>query len=176
MKISEEILRYYSDLMTEEEKKLLEKKISDLPSMKEEFDKAGKLIERLRDCSNIEVDESYFINLLPRVRERLNIRKGRVVFEKIAYALSISVFVAFTLIISFLNAPLNTEMNYSLEQEEIIRNLVTDYLTVDNFTDDYTIDIQTVDVEDNQLVDYLLSDDNLITELYIDTDLLLNEQ
>lgn len=176
MKISDEILKYHSGLMTEEEMKLLEKKISDLPNMREEFNKTKELIERLKDYSNIETDESYFTNLLPRVRERIDKRKGQVAIGRVAYALSISVFVAFTLIISFINAPLNTEVNYVLEQEEIIKNMVTDYLSADNFVDDYTIDIQAVDVEDNQLVDYLLSDENLITELYIDTDLLLNEQ
>lgn len=176
MKSNEEILKYYSGLMTNEEKKLLEKKLSDSPRLQEEFDKTGKLIDRLKEYSMAEADESYFTNLLPRVREKIGKKQGKVVFGKIVYALSMSIVVAFVLIFSFVNTPVNTNPDYVLEQEEVIRNIVTEYLAAGNLEDDYTIDIQTENIEDQELVDYLLTDDNLLTELYIDSDLLFSEK
>ncbi|MGK9367584.1 hypothetical protein ACSSWA_01635 [Melioribacter sp. Ez-97] len=176
MKPNEEILKYYSGLLTDEEKKSFEEKLSVSPRMKEEFDKTGEIINRLKEYSAADADESYFANLLPRVREKIDRQRGKVVFGKIAYALSISLAAALLLIFSFVNTPVNSSTDYVLEQEEVIKNIVADYLASGYSEEDYTIDIQPESIEDQELVDYLLTDDNLLTELYIDTDLLFNEK
>lgn len=71
----ESILKYLSDLMTEPEKEAFEKEMDESAELKAEFEKISSMLNDFSDSKNIETEESYFVNLGPKVQQRLEKNK-----------------------------------------------------------------------------------------------------
>ncbi len=75
MNNKEKILKYLSDLMSEDEKKNFENLLEQDESLKKEFEKIQDGLEVIKKAAEPEVNETYFVNLLPRARSRMNKEK-----------------------------------------------------------------------------------------------------
>ena len=96
MKINDKIINYLSGNMSEDEKIIFEKLITDDPELKSEFEKYKRNLAYLTSLANLETDTNYFNSILPRVHEKLENRKPLWSFrKKIAFAFPIIIIITF---------------------------------------------------------------------------------
>lgn len=78
MKNNDKILRYIAEDMSGEEKLRFEKELEDSPQLKRRFEKTVAELNRFKTAAaDVEVDETYFNNLIPRVVDRVEKKKKR---------------------------------------------------------------------------------------------------
>ena len=115
--MNEKLIKYFSGEMNSSEKEEFEKTIEASPSLKEEVDEYNSFFSAISSTQNPEVDESYFINLVPNFRERLERSKGKKYHPAFSFATAVlTVVVFFLLIITHTNQVVrndNTTPNYS---------------------------------------------------------------
>ncbi|OGU33852.1 MAG: hypothetical protein A2068_03120 [Ignavibacteria bacterium GWB2_35_6b] len=134
MNNEEKILKYFSDSLTSEEKKNFEEEIENSEELKNEFVKFRESLSELKNISTPEVDENYFVNLTPRIRNKMGKKRKFFTIPKLAF--SFSVF-AVILVISFnLFNNENKQIIFSLENEKSILNEVLEE-TPDEQLSDY---------------------------------------
>jgi hypothetical protein len=71
MNDKEKILKYLSNLLSENEKEKFEKEISESTELRAEIEKIKNNLNKIKSLGNVDLDTSYFNNLLPKVRERI---------------------------------------------------------------------------------------------------------
>ena len=77
MKSKDEILKYLSELMTENEKASFEKELASSDELKNELARYKNFLSGLNISNEIPDDSHYFQNLLPKVRMKLDKQKSR---------------------------------------------------------------------------------------------------
>lgn len=73
-KYDDMIIKYFSGLLDKEEEKKFEAEIEINTSLKTRYEELSTKIKNFRDLNPKEADTGYFINLIPRVREKLDAR------------------------------------------------------------------------------------------------------
>lgn len=142
MKNKDTILKYLSELMTESERIKFEERLKNDPELKSEFEKIQNSLNVFSRNSEIEDDSNYFVNLVPKAREKMQSKKRKKSLVLVpAFSLAISI-----LIIFFLQFPgINKQSGFDIViSSEDISAFVTgmDSLNVDelfgtNFIDEY---------------------------------------
>lgn len=147
----EKVLKYLSGMMTDEEKRVFETELNSSPQLKDLLEKYSKNMSELKMLSDVEVDESYFNTLIPRMRERLDVTQNRPLiyrFGSAIPALVLSVFVFVTIL--YLN------FNSDNTIDETLADLIagSDSSTIAEIVDDYSYSYL-----DDYSTDYNLSED-----------------
>ncbi|MDZ7766882.1 MAG: hypothetical protein U5K00_21110 [Melioribacteraceae bacterium] len=98
MKNKNEILKYLSDLMSESEKEIFERRLATDTELRSEFDLLKLKLSSLKETAEIEPDSSYFNNLLPRSLEKIDARsKKRSNYLIPAFSFGITILLIFLL-------------------------------------------------------------------------------
>ncbi|MCZ7601526.1 MAG: hypothetical protein QY331_10760 [Melioribacteraceae bacterium] len=105
---SELILKYLSGLLDEREVETFNEKIKNDLAFSEEFEKIKLSLDTFNKTSDIEVEEKYFINITPRVRQKI---QNRAQTRSLRFAPVFSFIIAVILIII-----LQIPNNYSLQE------------------------------------------------------------
>jgi len=160
------ILKYLSDLMEEGEKTQFEEQLKTDTKLKEEFDQFENSLNKLNSLAEIQNDSSYFNNLVPIVRNRIEVKKQK---RKIVWVPAISF--AVTLLIFFmLQFPKSTEQNsfkLNISSQDLMTlvsdadSSVVNELMTSNFIDDYAY-LNTTEAG-NEFDVYL--DDSFVSEV-----------
>ncbi len=151
MNNKEKILKYLADLLSQKEKEEFELLLESDESLKSDFEKIKSKLNSLKDDSKPEVNEVYFVNLLPRARAKLGERKSFTVF-KLNW---VSYFAAFLFMIASVFFFENSFENKFLTYKEIENVLNGGELTelektnIDLFIDESYYDL--VSFNDNNL-------------------------
>ena len=74
---SDKILRYIAENMSDDEKRRFEKELEESPQLKRQFEKTMAELNRFKKVGNIEANDTYFNNLIPRVVSRVEKKKKR---------------------------------------------------------------------------------------------------
>lgn len=170
MKNKDTILKYLSELMTESERIKFEERLKNDPELKSEFEKIQSSLYAFSQSSEIEDDSNYFMNLVPKAREKMQSKKRKKSLVLVpAFSLAISI-----LIIFFLQFPeINKQSGFDIViSSEDISAFVTgmDSLNVDelfgtNFIDEYAY-YNSPEATDE--FDFIL-DESIISEVDLNT-------
>jgi hypothetical protein len=134
-KIDEDILKYLSGLLNEEEKTDFENKLAVDSSFKERYNKIKDKVDEFSLVREIDFNETYFNNLLPIVHEKLIKHKKVKLIREYALIIPTVVVVLFVTIISIINRngeidlpkSLATEVINNIDDDELADNLIKDY-------------------------------------------------
>lgn len=105
---SELILKYLSGLLDEREVETFNEKIKNDPTFFQECEKIKSSLNAINDASKINIDEKYFINNIPRVRQKI---ESKAQTRSLRFAPVFSFIIAVILIII-----LQIPNNYSLQE------------------------------------------------------------
>jgi hypothetical protein len=145
MKIDKRIIKYLESELPEDDKTLIEKDLSRSETLRNELADYKKVLTMFDDQKLFDTESTYFTNLVPSIREKLEQRKTINPFRKIGYAAGfLLLFVAGY----FISQPF-----FSSSKQ---------FNTVEEFADNLT------DAELDEMIEYLVTEDE--TEL-IDEDL-----
>lgn len=119
---NDKILNYLSGRMTGEENHLFDKELSESKEVKAELELVKARLSDLKSTSQIELDERYFANLLPRMFNKLETKKKLWKISRLYYLVptAAAVFVLFLLLPSAKN---NFEIQYGDLTTEVINNI-----------------------------------------------------
>ena len=147
MKTNEDkILRYLSELMTEDERAEFEKEISVSSALKEEFDSINQTLADLK-FPEADIDERYFVGLLPNVRSKLHRLTEPSFLKKIYYL--VPTFATAIVGLMFLFKPVyNFDYHYQQLANQVVNNL-SDQEVSRKFLDENDTDPITIDPSDN---------------------------
>lgn len=105
----ETILKYLSGSMTEAEISSFEKRLHEDRQLKKEFDAVKNNMHRMKKYATPETEEAYFVNLMPRVRSKMERKKKALLLPRLSFALTL--IIAGYLFI-FNNPKSNTELKF----------------------------------------------------------------
>lgn len=86
MKTDKRISLYLEGELSPEEKKSFEKELQNSTELQNELIRYRKFISAIEETKNISVESDYFSNIIPEFRRRLEERKEKRIYPKIAYA------------------------------------------------------------------------------------------
>ncbi len=86
MKIDKRIIKYLEGELPEDEKTLFEKDLSRSETLRNELADYKKVLTMFDDQKLFDTESTYFTNLVPSIREKLEQRKTINPFRKIGYA------------------------------------------------------------------------------------------
>lgn len=84
----EEILKYLSDLLTDEERKEFEKRLETDAELKNEYETLANKLQTLKQNAEPETNEIYFRNLQPSIRAKRNKRSMWKYVPQISFAIT----------------------------------------------------------------------------------------
>lgn len=120
-KNDERILKYLSDLMNEKEKSNFEKELTNSEELKSNYDSIINHLEVANISKFVNVNEMYFTNILPRVRERLEKKKKSYSWKSVYYLTPTAAAVVILSLFLF-NSKTEFEMQYKELANEVINN------------------------------------------------------
>ncbi|MGE5354256.1 MAG: hypothetical protein ACM3P0_19375 [Acidobacteriota bacterium] len=96
MKTNDEILKYLAGLLSEEEKRAFELEVEKSPLLKKELEKKASVLSGIKALGQTETGSHYFENLLPKVRRKLEARKGKAFrfYPRLAYVIPVLAVIA----------------------------------------------------------------------------------
>lgn len=133
----ERIIKYLSELMDEKEKISFEEELKKSEFLKMEFDRVNDSLRSL-DYSYTDADEKYFVNLLPKVRTRIDTPVKKSFLIRFGYAVPV-VAAVFAGLIMFQHN-LSNEITSKKIVQEIVNN-INDENVSDNYLSDLDFDI-----------------------------------
>jgi len=166
-------IKYEDDILSEEEKVKFEKMLKESNDFQQEYNLYKEKLGSL--SNNIDVDEQYFVNLLPNVRNRMNKQKSFQPFKKIVYAFPV-VLLAIFLTLQFGNNKSNG-FNYNFNEmitefsneEDVMDELFADALSSENTYYSVVNDYEEFGDEDlDNLMNAELQNENLEAYIYKD--------
>jgi hypothetical protein len=101
MSIEETIIKYLDNQLTEEEKNNFEIELNNSAKLKNEFLKFQSVKLKTDELKQIETNEAYYNSIIPRFRNKLKINSGKIVYKKIAFALSILIVTAISYMVYY---------------------------------------------------------------------------
>lgn len=99
-KMNEKILNYFAGKLSEKDKSEFEAELENNEELKMQFDLCSLQLNELKSTNDIEFNETYFTNLLPRTRERIGKRKKKILLPRLAFALPAAAIVVYFLFYS----------------------------------------------------------------------------
>jgi len=162
MKVNEKILKYLADDLNFKEKTEFESELETNAELKKQFKQYSTQLEKLKITNDSDLNETYFINLIPSVYKRIEKTKHKVLIPKLAIVLSVVVVIAFIIfypksndnyskIVASLPDSSKVQIVNYIEKENL--NLPDDYLndaniqTVIESEIDRRIDIKDVNLD-----------------------------
>ncbi len=136
-KNNEEIIKYLSGSMNESERKRFEEKLETSEELDLEFQNTLETISGL-NLKNIEADETYFNNLVPRVRQRLEKEKKFSLRKKIYY-LAPALSIVLLVVLFYPRSNSIPDTNYK-ELAEVVVNNMTDKQVSEKYISDSVLD------------------------------------
>jgi len=109
MKNKDIILKYLSDMLSDEEKSQFELRLKSDISLHEDYNKIIAKLNLLNEQNQIEDDSNYFSSLIPRVKEKIESKSESKIF-KIAPGIAFGIV---ALLIFLLQLPENQQNNFS---------------------------------------------------------------
>jgi hypothetical protein len=100
MKMNEKIFNYIAGRLSEKEKFDFEKELEKNEELKKQFDMFSLQLNKLTEANDINFNPAYFVNLLPRTREKLYREKKKILFPKLALALPVLAIIVYFLFYS----------------------------------------------------------------------------
>ncbi len=137
-KIDEDILKYLSGLMNNGEITDFDNKLAVDSSFKERYNQIKEKAGEFSSVREIELNEAYFNNLLPRVHEKLMKRKKVKLIREYALILPTVITVLLVIIMSILDRNGEIDLPKSLASE-VVNNIDDDELA-DNLIKDYSFE------------------------------------
>jgi len=118
----EKILKYISDSMSESERASFERELENSEELRISFGAINSELGKMALPGEIEADERYFANLLPRVRERIGSRKS-FFYRKLAYYLTptAAAVIVFSLFL------FNSKTEFDLQYKELANAVVSNF-------------------------------------------------
>lgn len=135
-KNSDDILKYLSGMMGKSEMKLFDEKLKTSEELKSLFQNAKEILSGL-DLKNIHANETYFNNLVPRIRHKLVTGKKYSMRNKIYY-LAPALSIVLLAIIFYPRSKNIPGTNYQ-ELAEVVVNNLNDREVTDKYMSDYIL-------------------------------------
>jgi hypothetical protein len=126
--MNEKLIKYFTGEMSSSEMREFEKVISESPSLKKEAAEYRELFSDIEETRKPEVDESYFINLVPRFRARREQSKEKKYHPAFSFATAVLAVIVVLLFIPNSNNVIkkgSPALNYSTTE-------ISDYLTTNS--------------------------------------------
>lgn len=114
--MNEKLIKYFAGEMSSSEKVEFEKKINESPTLKEEVSKYHDFFSNINETVEPEVEESYFIDLVPRFRDKLVLDEKKKYHPLFSFATAAVTVIIILLFIPNSNRVVrddNTSANYS---------------------------------------------------------------
>lgn len=105
------ILKYLSDLLDENERSNFESELEKNSVLKNRFEAVSKNLEDIKQLTPKDSDSGYFANLLPKVRERMDTRSGKMISGSVQKALGFGLAVVLIMIIVLQNGDESYDFN-----------------------------------------------------------------
>jgi hypothetical protein len=153
---NENVLKYLSGLMTNDEIIRFEEEIKNSPELKDRLDNARTKIMEMGRISEIPSDEAYFNNLIPLVHERNARLKSKNYFTKIAYSLPVTIVLAVVILLGIFN-----------KSESLLEFENFDNLIIESLFDRPTAERLYTEIETYNYFSSLYAE-NAIPNIYVD--------
>ncbi len=173
MSIEETIIKYLDNQLTEEEKNNFETELNNSVKLKNEFLKFQSVKLKTDELKQIETNEAYYNSIIPRFRNKLKINSGKIIYKKIAFALSIlivtaiSYMVYYTLYVKMDSGYDLAEFTESLSDKEKLELLEELDINSDVYSEEYFNNLNSEDYKSalqESLID--TEDKKQLAELY----------
>jgi len=177
----ENIIRYIDGEMNEEEKLQFEKMMTEDPWLENETDRVRTLLSEMKASAAPDINETYFINILPEFYSRKS-KKKRFIFSRLAYTLSTA---AAVILLVFLIFKPGTSVDYS-NLNDLSKSFTDSDLNeiLNQYADQYSISelAGSATTKTDSIVSNLMADEldlsgsaeGSVAEKYLDTDELLS--
>ncbi len=132
------ILKYLSDMMNEKDKAEFENKLKSSDELKKDYENVLSLLNQFTEFEKVKVEERYFTSLLPRVYEKISIKKKFSTIKKLSYVIPVIIIFILILIIYPGSSPTFEENLQSITKEMV--NYYSNYM--DEITDEQIIPVQ----------------------------------
>jgi hypothetical protein len=134
-KMDEEILKYLSEHLSDNEKADFEKRLISFPSLKERLNLVKERISEFSSVREFKLNDTYFNNLIPKLHERLARNRKVKIIREYALILPTVIVVLFITFYSLFNRngdndilkSLSTEVINNIDDDEFAENLIRDY-------------------------------------------------
>ena len=130
MNRDEQIRRYLDGELTGKELISFESEINNSPELKNLVDSYRNTLNQFKKIENVNVEESYFVNIIPRFRER-NERRKQFRFKPVFTYGSISLVIVSVLLIFLFNQNYNV-INGNITINQISREELNSYLNANS--------------------------------------------
>ncbi|MFA3781550.1 hypothetical protein ABRY23_00625 [Melioribacteraceae bacterium 4301-Me] len=142
MKKDEKILRYLSGLMNDEEAKEFIDQLKHSPELLEEYNEIKSYLENIVSVKNVTASDSkYFINLLPRAKQKLSSEEKSTFTKKIVYIVPVLTAI---LVLLFILPSSKSKLSTNYFTNQIVNNIdsediLKNYPNFSNELEDYII-------------------------------------
>jgi hypothetical protein len=136
-KINDEILKYLSGILNEDERIGFEEKLQTSSELASQLSKTKKILSGF-DLENVEVNENYFNNLIPLVRRRIDSQRSFFTFKKLYYLAPALTVVL--LAILFYPRTENSFQNHYQELAQIVATNIDDTDVSNKYLEENAID------------------------------------
>ncbi|MEW6194566.1 MAG: hypothetical protein AB1521_05345 [Bacteroidota bacterium] len=162
-KNDEQILKYLSGLMNQDEKILFEREMSSSSELKKDFDNIEQEFKKLLEVKDIAVNETYFANLTPRVKEKLKLAGKKSWYAKLYYVVPVTA--AVLVAIMFWPREEITFNDHTAQlTSEIVNNLDDEQIADKVFSEVYNTDELLIDTKDENIFSVALPEEITITK------------
>ena len=121
-KNNEKIANYLSGRMTDEENMVFETELFNNKELRKDFENIKMNLDDLKTSNQVDINETYFINLLPQVRQKIEVRKKLWLIKNLYYLVPTAAAVVVLFMFVF-NAKTNYEMHYQEVAKEVVNNI-----------------------------------------------------
>ena len=166
-KINDNIVKYLSGLMDQSEAVDFEERLKSSQELNEQFLLAKRKIGNF-NFKSVETDENYFVNLVPRIRRRMESEKKYLVWKKVYFiAPALSVII---LAILFYPRSTNNVFDYKELAEVVVNNLNDEAVQNNYLKNDINLDaVYSQDTDDTDFSVGLINSFSQIPESYLKT-------
>ena len=150
MKTNERILKYLAGELSEKEKSQLEAELKNNEELKKLFEKCSSQLEEIKSTRDLELNENYFINLIPRVHERIRKNNRWVWIPRLAFVLPVLAIIAFIL---FYSKGSDKYSKIIADLPDSSKQQIVNYIEKENpsLQDDYLKDTNTKEIIDREI-------------------------
>ena len=106
------ILKYLSDLLDENERSDFESELEKNSELKIRFEAVSKNLQDIKQLTPKDSDTGYFANLVPKVRERMDTRSGKLISGPVKKAFGFGLAVVLVMIFVLQNGEGNYDFNF----------------------------------------------------------------
>jgi hypothetical protein len=82
------VLKYIDGQMSDEEKSAFEKELASSAELNSKMEEYKNFFSEIKEIKEIPVDASYFVNMIPNFRNRIELKKKKKIFPKLALGFS----------------------------------------------------------------------------------------